>query len=368
MVLLGMLPGPVQVVVELCVAVHHLAQEHRDLSGNLDALLSEVDTMRMILELQSGASFTAAENDTVTKMEMVMREIKGFIESVVSQPKVVKVLKASGNNRKIAEYKEEVFRRYGALTAAMTAASRSAQQQASGTDQSILASSAPRLRAGRTTAATGIDVEAIDTELPEWDISWVAHMTSGFSEAKRIAKGGSSSVFLASVSGRAYAVKVARRDDELRLSSGKYLLQREADIMNRLDHRFVGTMVATSVGHASGFGEVICIVMDFWPGGSLTQRLGVVHEPQQRVARRHGLLRWQARMRVLWQLATTLEYLHTCKPYPILHHDLKPDNVMLDSKSENPSIRLIDFGGSKVEIAERRKKKTTVSRTEGGGS
>jgi len=363
MVLFGMLPAPVQVVVDLCVAVHHMAREHRDLSGNLDALLSEVETMRLILMDHGGTVAAASVQDTIQKMRDVMLQVKGFVETVVAQPKALKFLKASANNKKLLEYKEEVFRRHTALTSAMVVAIGASQQRASGTDQSILQSSAPRIRGGRTVSTQGVDVDEIDTTLPRWNVSWVAHMTSNFSSDKRIAKGGSASVYLATVGGRSYAVKVARREDELRLSSGKFLLEREAEIMDRLNHRFVGTMVATAEGHASAFGgDVICIVMDYWPGGSLTRRLGVVPEPRQRTpGGADGLLRWQARMRVLWQLATTLEYLHSCRPHPILHHDLKPDNVMLDSKSENPAIRLVDFGGSKVEIAERKKKRTTVS-------
>jgi len=353
---------PVEAVVQLCLAVRRLARDHRDQVGNLDALLSEVETTRLILVDHAGVVNTPSVQDTVQKMKDNMVEVKLFVEMVVAQPKVVQFLKSTANNKRLLEYKNEVFRRHQALTTAMVVAIGTSQQSMSGTAQSILQSSAPRIRPGRTVAAVGVDVDAVDADLPQWDIGWVEHMTSDFSKDKRIAKGGSSSIYLATVGGRRYAVKVARHDDELRLSSGKFPLEREAEIMDRLNHRFVGTMVATSVGPSSALGDVICIVMDYFPGGSLTRRLGVVSEPRQRTpATSGGLLRWQARMRVLWQLATTLEYLHTCKPHPILHHDLKPDNVMLDSKSENPSIRLVDFGGSKVDMADRRKKKTTVS-------
>jgi len=353
--------APISVVVQLCLAVRRLARDHRDAVGNLDALLSEVETTRLILVDHGGFVNTPSVQDTVNKMRDKMVEVKLFVEMVVAQPKVVQFLKSTVNNKRLLEYKNEVFQRHQALTTAMVVAIGTSQQSISATSQNILESSAPRIRPGRTVANVGVNLDAVDAYLPQWDIEWVKHMTSNFSKDKRIGKGGSCSIYLATVGGRRYAVKVARRDDELRLSSGKFLLEREAEIMDRLRHRFVGTMVATSVGPSS-LGDVICIVMDYWPGGSLTRRLGVVLEPEQRTpATSDGLLRWQARMRVLWQLATTLEYLHTCKPNPILHHDLKPDNVMLDSMCENPAIRLIDFGGSKVEIGDMRKKKTTVS-------
>ena len=50
------------------------------------------------------------------------------------------------------------------------------------------------------------------------------------------------------------------------------------------------------------------------------------------------------------ELAQALAYLHQCKP-PIIHRDLKPDNILL---ADNGSIKLADFGLSKICLSEGR--------------
>lgn len=45
------------------------------------------------------------------------------------------------------------------------------------------------------------------------------------------------------------------------------------------------------------------------------------------------------------QLCTVIAYLHDQKPEPIIHRDIKPDNIMLDERS---TVHLIDFGISRT--------------------
>lgn len=50
------------------------------------------------------------------------------------------------------------------------------------------------------------------------------------------------------------------------------------------------------------------------------------------------------RLRITAQIAQGMLYLHTAQP-TVVHHDLKPQNIMLTAKAE---VRIVDFGLAKV--------------------
>ena len=52
----------------------------------------------------------------------------------------------------------------------------------------------------------------------------------------------------------------------------------------------------------------------------------------------------QARQ-ILNYLASGLYYLHT---YGIVHRDLKPENILLSNDSDNPNVKIMDFGLGKI--------------------
>ena len=47
----------------------------------------------------------------------------------------------------------------------------------------------------------------------------------------------------------------------------------------------------------------------------------------------------------MFQIANGLNYLHS---YGVLHRDLKPDNCMISDNTDNATIKIMDFGLSKV--------------------
>ena len=79
--------------------------------------------------------------------------------------------------------------------------------------------------------------------------------------------------------------------------------------------------------------------------GNLMRRLGVAHKAADRAVEtgeKHlPWLSWEARLRIAAQLACVIRDLHA---RGVLHHDLKPENMLLDSCGTAPSIRLTDFG------------------------
>ena len=48
---------------------------------------------------------------------------------------------------------------------------------------------------------------------------------------------------------------------------------------------------------------------------------------------------------ILKQVLAAINYCHTRK---IVHRDLKPENLLLDKDTENPKIKIIDFGTSQT--------------------
>ena len=48
---------------------------------------------------------------------------------------------------------------------------------------------------------------------------------------------------------------------------------------------------------------------------------------------------------IIHKLGTAVYYLHS---YGVLHRDLKPENILMMDDSDDPDIRLLDFGLSKI--------------------
>ncbi|XP_008589663.1 PREDICTED: ankyrin repeat and protein kinase domain-containing protein 1, partial [Galeopterus variegatus] len=77
--------------------------------------------------------------------------------------------------------------------------------------------------------------------------------------------------------------------------------------------------------------EPLGIVMEFMANGSLEKMLPT-----------HSLC-WQLKFRIIHETSLAMNFLHSIKP-PLLHLDLKPGNILLDS---NMHVKISDFGLSK---------------------
>ena len=99
--------------------------------------------------------------------------------------------------------------------------------------------------------------------------------------------------------------------------------------------------------------EPPCLVYELCRGGSLASRLAPGAE--------RGLA-WEARVRVAWELAETLCFMHTCKGEVagkrhegVYHRDVKPENVLLADEdvafdAARDVIRLADFGTARAAL------------------
>jgi serine/threonine protein kinase len=79
--------------------------------------------------------------------------------------------------------------------------------------------------------------------------------------------------------------------------------------------------------------EAFGLVYEFLPNGSLEDRLACTNNTPP--------LTWQVRTKIICEMCSALIFLHSNKPHPVVHGDLKPGNILLDA---NFVSKLGDFG------------------------
>lgn len=154
-----------------------------------------------------------------------------------------------------------------------------------------------------------------------------------FQLLKPISKGAYGRVYLARkiATGDLFAVKVMNKKDLLRKNQRQHV-QSERRIMAHANNPFVAKFY-----HSFQSKNHLFIVMEFVNGGDLFSLLKNVGNLSEEVTRVY-----------LAELVLALRYLH--EELHVIHRDLKPDNILIDSKG---FIKLIDFGLSQIGVAER---------------
>ena len=140
---------------------------------------------------------------------------------------------------------------------------------------------------------------------------------------RRLAVGGSSSVFLAEHerSGQQRVLKIFRQvPDVVEGSSTFDRFLREYELVAHLEHRNIVRIYDIGVAD-----DHLFLAMEYFAGGDLRSRM---REP----------LPWRSALAYLRQLAEALGALHTIG---VLHRDVKPGNVLL---RDDGSLAFIDFG------------------------
>ena len=142
----------------------------------------------------------------------------------------------------------------------------------------------------------------------------------------KVGQGGMSVVYLAmnEKANKQWAVKEVRKDGVLDFEAVKQGLVAETDILKRLSHPNLPSII-----DVIDTDESFIIIMDYIQGNSLNKALKESGaQPQDKV------IEWAK------QLCDVLGYLHTRTP-PIIYRDMKPANVML---KPDGNVTLIDFG------------------------
>lgn len=162
----------------------------------------------------------------------------------------------------------------------------------------------------------------------------------------KVGQGGMSVVYLAmnEKANKQWAVKEVRKDGVLDFESVKQGLVAETDILKKLSHPNLPSIIDVIDTE-----ESFIIIMDYIQGNSLNKALEEFGaQPQENV------IEWAK------QLCDVLGYLHSRQP-PIIYRDMKPANIML---KPDGNVTLIDFGTAR-EFKEKNLADTTCLGTVG---
>ncbi|KAG6511291.1 L-type lectin-domain containing receptor kinase IX.1-like [Zingiber officinale] len=151
----------------------------------------------------------------------------------------------------------------------------------------------------------------------------LALATRNFAEEGKLGAGGFGSVYRGRLNGEDVAIKRLSKEG----NQGKKEYISEVTIISRLRHRNLVQLL----GWCHDRGGEFLLVYEFMHNGSLDSHL---HRSAE-------CLQWPARHKAALGLASALFYLHhECEP-GVVHRDVKPSNVMLDSAF---NAKLGDFG------------------------
>ncbi|XP_051785222.1 receptor-interacting serine/threonine-protein kinase 2 [Erpetoichthys calabaricus] len=146
-----------------------------------------------------------------------------------------------------------------------------------------------------------------------------------------LSKGGFGTVFKAQHSDwrTTVAIKCLKLDSPVGERERNCLLK-EAEVLHKARFNFI-----IQIFGVCNEPEFFCIITEYLSNGSLDQLL---HEKDM-----YPLLAWPLRLRILYEIALGVNFLHNMTP-PLLHHDLKTQNILLDAEFH---VKIADFGLSK---------------------
>lgn len=160
----------------------------------------------------------------------------------------------------------------------------------------------------------------------EFSFSEIEEATCNFDQSLKIGEGGYGTIYRGLLCHTQVAIKVLNSHS----SQGPSEFQQEVNVLSKLRHPNLVTLIGACP-------EAWILVYEYLPNGSLEDRLSCRDNTPP--------LSWQSRIRIAAELCSVLIFLHSCKPHSIIHGDLKPANILLDT---NHISKLSDFGICRV--------------------
>lgn len=147
-----------------------------------------------------------------------------------------------------------------------------------------------------------------------------------------IGVGGFGKVYRGSWRGQLVAVKAARQDPDEDISTTAERVQQEARLFAMLRHPNIITLKAVCLQEPN-----LCLVMEYAAGGPLSRMLAGRRIPP------NILINWAV------QIAHGMQYLHCEAIVPVIHRDLKSNNILLaecaeDGDVSGKTLKITDFG------------------------
>eukprot|EP00253_Pinus_taeda_P033625 PITA_33625 len=144
-----------------------------------------------------------------------------------------------------------------------------------------------------------------------YSIEEIQTATDFFSDSLKIGEGGYGAVYMCTLQHTTVAVKVLKNE----ATQGMQEFQRELEILSRVRHPHMVLLLGACPEHG-------CLVYEYMANGSLEDRLLCKGNSAP--------LPWFSRFRIIREVACALLFLHSAKPEPIVHRDMKPANILLD--------------------------------------
>uniref|UniRef100_A0A2N9ECU7 Uncharacterized protein n=2 Tax=Fagus sylvatica TaxID=28930 RepID=A0A2N9ECU7_FAGSY len=186
-----------------------------------------------------------------------------------------------------------------------------------------------RWRRGQVGAANSNGLIGFVDELPElavFSLSDLQSATCNFSESFMLGQGGIGCVYKGEMLGRTVAIRKFHPHN----MQGPSEFQQEVQVLGKLQHPHLVTLLGACP-------DAWSLVYEYLPNGSL----------QNQIFRKsnNSALPWKTRTRIIAEISSALCFLHSSQPEKIVHGDLKPDNVLLDT---DLSCKICDFGISRL--------------------
>ncbi|KAF7849129.1 hypothetical protein BT93_L1214 [Corymbia citriodora subsp. variegata] len=151
-----------------------------------------------------------------------------------------------------------------------------------------------------------------DARYRRYTIEEIENATEYFLESRKIGEGGYGPVYKCYLDHTSVAIKVLRPD----AAQGRSQFLQEVEVLSCIRH----PNMVLLLGACPEYG---CLVYEFMANGSLEDRLFCRGNSKP--------LSWQLRFKIAAEIGTGLLFLHQAKPEPLVHRDLKPGNILLDS-------------------------------------
>ncbi|PIA39101.1 hypothetical protein AQUCO_02700347v1 [Aquilegia coerulea] len=136
--------------------------------------------------------------------------------------------------------------------------------------------------------------------------------TCNFSESFLIGQGSYGCVYKGEISDRSVAIKKLNPFN----MQGTPEFQQEVEVLSKLKHARLVTLIGACP-------EALSLVYEYLPNGSIDDHL---------FRKTNNPLTWEKRTHIVADMSSALLYLHSREPRKIIHGNLKPKNILLDSE------------------------------------
>uniref|UniRef100_A0ACD5Z569 Uncharacterized protein n=1 Tax=Avena sativa TaxID=4498 RepID=A0ACD5Z569_AVESA len=166
----------------------------------------------------------------------------------------------------------------------------------------------------------------------------LARATDGFTSENLIGVGSFGAVYKGKMEISGQQVVVAVKVLNLQQAGAARSFDAECEALRSIRHRNLVKVITVCSSIDSRGGDFKALVFEFLPNRNLEQWLYKRLEEEDNEPK---VLDLTERLQIAMDVASALDYLHHHKPFPIVHCDLKPSNIILD---DDMVAHVGDFG------------------------